>query len=143
MENLDLTERLRELFRLNAQRAVVPAAIENPVTIVEEPKTMKRTTPQQPVNTETPGWEHTVFKTTEGAFYAVSQRALGMGYVPQSGTVQATELERYEFYKNTVIRNSPPITPSNRIEAAQKLKEFNIDPLMIKTLTGIDLTESD
>lgn len=143
-----LSEQLRELLRINAEKAesAVGPVIKVPVAVVKEPvrsKAVKQSVSQLPANTENLGWNHTVFKTAEGVFYAVSQRAIDIGYVPPNGTTKATDAEWYEFYKNMVIRNSPPITNENRNEVAKKMKDLHISPSIIKTLTGIDITEAD
>lgn len=126
----------------------VPVVVEPVVKVVEavkKPASVKKVSPvpQLPINTETPGWEHTVFKNVDGVFYAVSPRVINEGYVPQDGTTIATDLERFEFYRKMVERNGVPITNDNRFEAAERLVEKGLDPLFIKNLTGVDLGGPD
>lgn len=63
---------------------------------------------------ETPDWNHTVYKHPTGAFYAVSERVINSGFVPQDGSIVSSPEERFEFYSK-MINGSDQGPPSPEV----------------------------
>lgn len=80
---------------------------------------------------------HTVFKTVDGAFYAVSQRAIDMGYKPNKDVVIATDDERTNFFVGVKEKASQTPSKEQKKILSKNFKKENVLTKSMATLLGV------